>query len=270
MIQLLSQLHGGSGLLYAVPDVDRSRSDDPEDPLVQLTNTYSEDAEDSRQPDHYQGEAIEPDDHFSPDMDIDLGTSDAMTRAGAYLGMDPNISDSEMDHSGLSGAGSGFVGSDSDSDDEAEAELHPALVPSSIRHPDTSDPSSFSEREPAGVSSDEGDDFGAGADLPKVVRRLRTQLLSGYTPPNHPPIDDPRVAFRHARPGRPEPSANIRRARSRPLRRPRFRDRSVMLTQEFSFQTHRGSRAPLLYIPGLVPRLFFLATPVSRLSWPKM
>ncbi|KAH9051130.1 hypothetical protein EDB83DRAFT_2676526 [Lactarius deliciosus] len=154
--------------------------------LIDLAQTTQKDAEDSRQPDHYQGEAIEPDDHFSPDMDIDLGTSDAMTRAGAYLGMDPNISDSEMDHSGLSGAGSGFVGSDSDSDDEAEAELHPALVPSSIRHPDTSDPSSFSEREPAGVSSDEGDDFGTGADLPEVVRRLRTQLLSGYTPPNHP------------------------------------------------------------------------------------
>ncbi|KAI9431378.1 hypothetical protein H4582DRAFT_1782979, partial [Lactarius indigo] len=28
--------------------------------------------------------------------------------------------------------------------------------------------------------------------IPEVVRRLQTQLLSGYIPPNHPPIDDPR------------------------------------------------------------------------------
>ncbi|KAH8979000.1 hypothetical protein EDB92DRAFT_1821238 [Lactarius akahatsu] len=98
--------------------------------LIDLAQTTQKHSEDSRQPDHFQGEAIEPDDHFSPDMDIDLGSPDAMAQAGAYLGMDPNISgsDSEMDHGVLSGAGSGFVGSDSDSDDEAEAELHPALL----------------------------------------------------------------------------------------------------------------------------------------------
>ncbi|KAI9441844.1 hypothetical protein H4582DRAFT_2073997 [Lactarius indigo] len=154
-------------------------------------NTYSKDF---RQPNHYQGEAAEPDDLFSPDMDIDLGSPDAAAQAVdnlAYLGMDLNISDSEMDHTVLSEAGSGFMSSDSDSEAEAEAEVHPALVAPSIGHPDTSDPSSFSGREPAGGSPDEGNDF-VGADIPEVVRRLQTQLLSGYIPPNHPPIDDPR------------------------------------------------------------------------------
>ncbi|KAH8978361.1 hypothetical protein EDB86DRAFT_3090785 [Lactarius hatsudake] len=154
-IQLISQLEGGISRPDTVPDFVGSRSEDLEDPLPQLGNTHSEvHSEDSED---YQGEAVEPDDLFSPDVD---------------LGMDPNISESEMDQDPVvSEAGLGFAGSDSDSDDEVD--FHPAVFSSSIGHLDT-----------GAVGS-------SFYDHPDRSTR-RAKLLSDYTPPNHPPVDDSR------------------------------------------------------------------------------
>ena len=119
---------------------------------------------------------INPD--IDPYMEPAPGTtSDAESDGVTYLGMDPNVSDSERDLS---------EDYDSDSDDDSDLdsdteELHPVLkAPADGILP---------EKEPVGVNPDEDDD---AADLPEVIKRLRKQLLNGYTCPNHPPLEDPR------------------------------------------------------------------------------
>jgi hypothetical protein len=142
------------------------------------------------------------DDFFGPaDMntEVDIAESDDFT----YLGMDPNISDSE-----LTGDVSSPVEYDSSSDsdsDSATAELHPILevplealtdefdtaelYPAQDAPADNSPP----EMEQGHVDLDQDDVTSAGtADVPEVVKRLRKQFLNGYTHPNHPPIDEAR------------------------------------------------------------------------------
>jgi hypothetical protein len=111
------------------------------------------------------------------------------------LGEDISESDFELDLA-VSEAGSSFsnpiLDQDSDSDNEGDdnPDHHPALEPTS--NADGSD-NLFPEQETDGANLDEADTFAAcPADLPEVVQKLQKQLLSGYRPPNHPPINDPR------------------------------------------------------------------------------
>ncbi|KAI9432914.1 hypothetical protein H4582DRAFT_2082727 [Lactarius indigo] len=183
-IQLLSQINGGPLLPKTTSDVVGSHSEDSEDLPLQLVDTHSEDFG------QLDGEGVESDDLFGPNnmMDIDLGSTDADAADPTLLGMDPNVSDSEMDQFPmLSEVGSGYV--DYGSDDDDEMNLHPGVLPPSIGD----DLDSFPERESDGLGLGGGNDSGAHvADIPEVVRQLRVWLFSDYTPPNHPPVDDPR------------------------------------------------------------------------------
>jgi hypothetical protein len=111
-----------------------------------------------------------------------------------WQGMDPNVSDSELDQDAVSNAGSQAGSLDQDTDEDFDSDedvdssnLHPALVPASnVGGADNSLP----EREPDSGDLDEEASAASGADVPEVVKKLRLQLLSGYKPPNHPSIDD--------------------------------------------------------------------------------
>jgi hypothetical protein len=69
---------------------------------------------------------------------------------------------------------------DSDSNSDSDPDCHPILeLSSNVESP-------FLE-------TDGADTLAPGAaDLPEVIQLLQKQLLSDYTPPNHPPIIDPR------------------------------------------------------------------------------
>jgi hypothetical protein len=138
---------------------------------------------------------------IDPYVELEPGSPIAEPGDFTCLGMDPNISDSE-----LPGDVPNPVDSDSDSDsDSATAELHPVLE-APLEAPtddfDTAEPhlvqgapadSSPPEMEQVGDDLDQDDVPSAGnAGMPEVVRRLQKQLLNGYTHPNHPPIHDPR------------------------------------------------------------------------------
>ena len=112
------------------------------------------------------------------------------------LGMDPNISDSEMDpHAMQSGTGPSFLDEDFDSEEDA-SEVHPIVEPLSMGHPGIYSQGSLPDRDSdtsVNLDEDEPEAVTADAeDLPEVVERLRKELLSGYTSPNHPPLADPR------------------------------------------------------------------------------
>jgi hypothetical protein len=133
------------------------------------------------------------DELFSSVNANELANGDICSTAGVnpdltWPGIEPDVSDSDLDQPAVpSEEVSDFWEQDSDTDDDSDIELHPAVVPPS----DTN--GSPSEREPDSVDFDENEDSAASAaDLPEVVQELRHQLLSGYSSPNHPPIDDPR------------------------------------------------------------------------------
>jgi hypothetical protein len=139
------------------------------------------------------------DDFLNP-ADIDIGVdlhmvSDSTASADlTWIGVDPNISDSEeLDNLSVSsesdnGSCSLALDSDSDSDsDSGKSELHPAIMALSDHD------NSPSKRESDHVNFDEEEVFAAHpAELPEVIKKLQVQLLAGYTHPNHPPIHDPR------------------------------------------------------------------------------
>ena len=136
------------------------------------------------------------DDLFSStdtNTDVDLGPYMASSFAVDPTGliMDHDISDSELDEPAAPSEDGLSSDQDLDSDDDSETEPHPAMEP----NPDNGDADgSLSEREPDSVDFDEEDleeDFAASSpDLPEVVKWLWEQLESGYTCPNHPPIND--------------------------------------------------------------------------------
>ena len=103
-----------------------------------------------------------------------------------WQGMDPNFSDSDLDHAMLE-AGSnpsdeGF-GFDDDSDDDSfdTSDHHPALECTSNTGGANS---SLPEREIDSVDLDEDAAVSDNvADLPEVIQRLQKQLLAGYTHP---------------------------------------------------------------------------------------
>jgi hypothetical protein len=110
-----------------------------------------------------------------------------------WLGVDPNISDTEPDQQPiLSEADFSSSEEDFDSDDDSYTNLpHPSLMPPSEEHQSTFTLSSLLERDPDSVNLDQSNTVAATAtDLPYVVQRLREQLLSGYTAPNNPPFHD--------------------------------------------------------------------------------
>jgi hypothetical protein len=75
-----------------------------------------------------------------------------------------------------------YSDSDSDSNSDSDPDCHPILEPVSIV-----------ENPLLEADSADSDTFTPGAaDLPEVIQLLRKQLLSNYTPPNHPSIIDPR------------------------------------------------------------------------------
>jgi hypothetical protein len=75
-----------------------------------------------------------------------------------------------------------YSDSDSDSNSDSDPDCHPILEPVSIV-----------ENPLLEADSADSDTFTPGAaDLPEVIQLLWKQLLSNYTPPNHPPIIDPR------------------------------------------------------------------------------
>jgi hypothetical protein len=105
-----------------------------------------------------------------------------------WQGMDPDVSDLELDENAVSEACSDSVDQDSDSDEDLDSsDLHPALAPASnVGGADNSLP----DRESDSGGVDEEASAASGADVPEVVQKLRPQLLSGYKPPNHPSIND--------------------------------------------------------------------------------
>ncbi|KAF8273756.1 hypothetical protein EI94DRAFT_1794797 [Lactarius quietus] len=179
--RLLSQLHGGTVIPDTVSDDDRSY---PEGSGAALN--YGNHPDISTQLDHIdhnQGEAVEPDDFFNPadvdagvDPDIVLGsTADANL---TWIGMDSNISDSEepdqlsVSSESDSEDSTNFLDQDFDSDEDSDkAELHPAIK--TLSDPDNS--SFQQESESANLVEEVLAD--SAADLPEVVKRLRTQLL---------------------------------------------------------------------------------------------
>jgi hypothetical protein len=105
---------------------------------------------------------------------------DAVDSSLIWQGMD-NVSDlEEQDQDATSEASFHSLDQDSDSDAELDSDdpyCHPILEP--VLNADNS------------ANLDEDDSFtSSAADLPEVVQKLQKQLLSGYTPPNHPPIID--------------------------------------------------------------------------------
>jgi hypothetical protein len=129
-----------------------------------------------------------------PYMPLAVGLNSTANADLTWQGMDPNVSDSELDQDAVSNAGSqaGSLDQDTDEDSDSDSDvnssnLHPALAPASnVGGADNSLP----EREPDSRDLDEEDFVDSGADLPEVVKKLQLQLLSGYKPPNHPSIDD--------------------------------------------------------------------------------
>jgi Transposase family tnp2 len=145
------------------------------------------------------------DELFSPDFNTDIDSGSTGAVVGTYLGMpvDLDISDSEMDRHAMPSEAGPSLDQDPDSDSEPEddddgSDLHPIMEPlyPSTGNPDISGPGPLPERDrDTGVSldTDRLEAFAAdAADLPDVVKRLRKQLLSSYTQPIYPPIDDPR------------------------------------------------------------------------------
>jgi hypothetical protein len=99
--------------------------------------------------------------------DSDLEELDPYPASDASLdqGSEPSESESE---------------SDSNSESDSDPDCHPILEP-------------ISNAENPLLETDDADTFTPGAaDLPEVIQLLQKQLLSNYTPPNHPPIIDPR------------------------------------------------------------------------------
>ena len=146
---------------------------------------------------------------FSPDINADminLGSADtalAVDTDLTYLGMDPNISDSEVAQDQLSEASPTSL---FDQDSEDEDGIHPAMEPPSTDNSDIVDQGSLPGIDPDVhldenvaildediASLDEDVTFSAATDLPEVIQKLRSQLLSGYALQNHPSLaDDPR------------------------------------------------------------------------------
>ena len=134
--------------------------------------------------------------------ELEPGSVAPITDPDEYFGMDPNVSDSEPPKGAVSPVG---YYSDSDFDSDSDTEPHPALkapLEAPVDDFDTAElypvqealaDSSPPEKEPS-VDPDQDDVFSAdaAADVPEVVKRLRKQLLNGYTHPNHPPVHDPR------------------------------------------------------------------------------
>ncbi|KAF8257121.1 hypothetical protein EI94DRAFT_1818941 [Lactarius quietus] len=150
-----------------------------------------------RQPDYHQGDARVPvlDGLFFPtdtNTDIDpymeLGpdsTTVVESDDPTYWGMDPNVSDTELDQ--LEEISSPVY---YDSDDSDTAEFHPVLEAPLEANTDDSDTAELhhvqkapaddnpSERELASVGFDE--DSITTADVPEVIKRLQKELLNGY------------------------------------------------------------------------------------------
>ena len=138
------------------------------------------------------------DDIFSL-ADVNMGFDPHMSGSTAeanliWMGMDPDISDSEIDQLAVPSeddSSSLDQDSESDTDDDANIpKLHPAMM--SLSKNDDID-NITSEREPDAADLDEEEVFaGSATDLPEVVKRLQEKLLAGYTSSNHPPINDSR------------------------------------------------------------------------------
>ena len=117
----------------------------------------------------------------------------------AWMGMDPNVSDSELDQLAVpSEDDSSSLNQDleSDTDDDKDdddniSRLHPAMM-SLSKYDDTDNITSEREPDTANLEEEEEVFAGSATDLPEVVKRLREKLLAGYTPPNHPSVNDPR------------------------------------------------------------------------------
>ena len=111
----------------------------------------------------------------SPEMGLreEISNSDSESEQDAVSEPDPFFLDPAVDQ--------GF-----DSDDDN----HPALEPTS----DADGSNNLSqEQEVDDANLDQAGTFVAcPSDLPEAVWKLRKQLLAGYRPPNHPPINDPR------------------------------------------------------------------------------
>jgi hypothetical protein len=110
----------------------------------------------------------------------------------SWLGMDTNLSDSELDQYAVSEDGSTTDFFDEASDSDVDLDIHPTL------HTGDTSISSPQPEGPGDPDSDLDEDAekenpaASGVDLPEVVKKLREQLLAGYTCPNHPPITDAR------------------------------------------------------------------------------
>jgi hypothetical protein len=129
------------------------------------------------------------------DFDPHMMSSSAAGANLTWMGMDPDVSDSELDQLAVPSeddSSSLDQDSESDTDDDASilSKLHPAMMCLS-KNDDTDN--TTSEREPDTADLDKEEGFADSAtDLPEVVKRLREKLLAGYTSPNHPSINDPR------------------------------------------------------------------------------
>jgi hypothetical protein len=116
----------------------------------------------------------------------------------SWLAMDPDISDPELDQEPtFSVAMSSLLEQDSESDEDPDddsdtSEVHPCLETTEDVCLNISDQDTLHAGGPDGVDLDNDTNAAYAEDLPDFVKRLQEQLLAGYTPPNHPSVDDPR------------------------------------------------------------------------------
>lgn len=111
------------------------------------------------------------------------------------MDFDPLDLELELDQYAISEAGSEANSLDeefdSDSDLDSDSELHPAMDPALQTGSSISMPQALVEPDSGDI--DEEAFAASGADLPEVIKKLRKQLLSGYTPPNHPSLNTPKA-----------------------------------------------------------------------------
>ncbi|KAF8257585.1 hypothetical protein EI94DRAFT_1817394 [Lactarius quietus] len=204
MVKLLASIYGGHSMpdMASNPDGSCLEGAEAKAALTYVNHPAHIHSEASSSGQLDQEEAIELalDDFYDPaNVDTDV---DALMASGPsvdcdpdldWLGMDPNISDTEPDQQPiLSEADFTSSEEDFDSDDDSSSNLpHPSLMPPSKEHQSTFTLSSLPESDPDSVNLDQSNTVAASAtDLPYVVQRLQEQLLSGYTAPNNPPFHD--------------------------------------------------------------------------------
>ena len=132
-----------------------------------------------------------------PSCDLDMASNSTADANLTWMGMESDASDlEELDLLAVSSESEdGLLSQDSDSEtDDDSDKSHPAIKELSDNIPSERVSGYLNlEGEEEEEEEEEEENFAARtADLPEVVKRLRVQLLGGYTQPDHPSVDDSR------------------------------------------------------------------------------